>query len=99
MNDKSYFVYILTNENNSVFYIGFTSDLKKRVWEHKNSVDDESFSSKYNIVKLIYFEQHKTPASAIRREKLIKRWKKEWKENIIYEMNPYWLDLADDWYE
>lgn len=99
MNDKSYFVYILTNENNSVFYIGFTSDLKKRVWEHKNRVDDESFSSKYNITKLIYFEQHRTPVSAIRREKLIKRWKREWKENVINEMNPFWRDLADDWYD
>ena len=91
---KQYFVYILTNQRKT-FYIGVTNDLIKRVWQHKNKLAD-SFTKKYNIDRLIYFEQTGDVNSAIAREKQLKRWRRAWKEDLINEKNPAWRDLHFD---
>lgn len=73
-------------------YIGVTSNLIKRVWEHKNSVV-EGFTEKYGVHTLVWFEQHETMQSAINREKAIKKWNRDWKLRLIEEINPQWRDL------
>lgn len=88
---KQYYVYILAS-NSEKFYIWVTSDLVKRVWEHKNKLV-EWFTQKYNIDRLLYYEVHTDIYEAIKREKLIKRWKRDFKKNVILEMNPWWVDL------
>ncbi|HET7649363.1 MAG TPA: GIY-YIG nuclease family protein [Gammaproteobacteria bacterium] len=85
-------VYILTSEKNGTLYIGVTSNLIKRVWEHKNSVV-EGFTEKYGVHTLVWFEQHETMQSAINREKAIKKWNRDWKLRLIEEINPQWRDL------
>jgi putative endonuclease len=86
------YVYILTNEYNKVFYIGVTSNLIKRIWEHKNKIT-EGFTSKYNLHKLVYYEATCDIGSAIFREKQLKRWHRQWKINLIKEFNPTFEDL------
>jgi putative endonuclease len=86
------------NKSNSVNYTGITNDLERRVWEHKNSTNENSFTSKYNINKLVYFEDFYTPESAIAREKQIKGLSREKKLNLIKEMNPEFKDLSEEWY-
>lgn len=88
---KQYCVYIITN-NSGTLYIGITGDLRKRIWEHKNKIVD-GFTKKYNIDKLIYFEQTENVISAIEREKQLKKWRREKKLNLIKKMNPDWSDL------
>lgn len=88
------FVYILTTENSRVLYIGVTSDLVKRIWEHKNKVV-EGFTSKYNLNKLVYYEAADDIESAILREKQLKRWHRQWKINLIKSFNPTFKDLYD----
>jgi len=95
MDNKQYYVYILTKARNSTFYVGVTSDLKKRVWEHKNGVAD-GFTKKYNIKMLVYYEAFDAPEQAIKREKRLKRWNRAWKMKVIEEMNPNWDDLYED---
>ena len=73
-------------------YVGVTSDLVKRVWEHKNKIV-EGFTKKYGVDKLVWYEQHETMISAIQREKAIKFWKRKWKINAIETRNPEWEDL------
>ena len=85
-------VYLLTSQKNGTLYTGVTSDLIKRVWQHKNNVV-EGFSQKYNVHILVWYELHETMESAIQREKVIKNWKREWKINMIVELNPDWCDL------
>lgn len=92
---KQYFVYILAKERNGTFYVGITSDLRRRVYEHKNNLAD-GFTKKYSIHNLVYFEIHDDPENAIRREKRLKKWNRTWKMRIIEEMNPDWNDLYDD---
>ena len=92
MKNKSYFLYILASRRNGTLYIGITNDLVKRVWEHKNKKVD-GFTKKYNTSHLVYYEIHKTPESAITREKQIKKWNRLWKLRIIEEKNPEWKDL------
>lgn len=92
--NNTYYVYILTNKNKTVLYIGVTNDLKRRVYEHKNKLI-KGFSSKYNVDSLIYFEIFQNVNEAILREKRLKEWKREWKEGIINEQNPLWEDLYD----
>ncbi|WP_408741654.1 GIY-YIG nuclease family protein [Vibrio mediterranei] len=87
-------VYILSSRSNKVLYVGVTSQLKQRIWQHKNSVVD-GFSKKYHVNKLVFFEVHQSMTAAITREKQIKRWKRDWKENLIKSMNPNWMDLYD----
>ena len=93
MNEKLYYVYILTNWNNKVMYVGFTRDLTKRIYEHKNKLID-GFTKKYNVFKLVYFEAVKDVISAITREKEIKGWRRNKKNQLVDQMNPEWHDLS-----
>lgn len=92
---NTYFVYILTNKKYGSFYTGITSELKVRVWQHKEKIH-EGFTKKYRTDKLVWFEIHQDVALAIKREKLIKRWKKQWKIELIEKENKEWKDLYTD---
>ena len=92
---KQGFIYILANEHNTTLYIGVTSNIVKRVYEHKNKLV-EGFSKTYNLTKLVYFEQADSIESAIGREKYLKGKKREFKNKLIKEKNPTWRDLYDD---
>lgn len=92
MNMKTYFVYIITNINNSVFYIGVTNNLKRRTQEHREEIIP-GFSKKYKVKKLVYFEETSDVKSAIQREKQLKNWHREWKINLIKSLNPELRDL------
>ncbi len=92
---KSYYVYMMTNKYNKVLYIGVTNNLIRRVYEHKNGLIP-GFTKKYNCHKLVWFEESGNIESAILKEKRMKKWKREYKENVINEMNPAWRDLYDD---
>jgi putative endonuclease len=92
MTEKSFFVYILANPTNTVTYVGVTSDLIRRVWEHK-SKSVQGFTSKYNICKLVYYEQLGESLQAINREKEIKSWRRSKKVALIESFNPDWRDL------
>ena len=94
--NKTYAVYILTNYNETTFYIGVTGNLEQRIWQHKNKVVD-SFSKKYNLTKLVYYELTENVEAALNREKQLKRWHREWKINLIKQMNPNFDDLSADW--
>lgn len=87
-------VYILASERNGTLYIGMTSDLVKRVWEHKNNLV-EGFTKRYNVHHLVWYELHESMNSSIEREKKMKEWKRAWKIKLIEENNPYWNDLYD----
>lgn len=95
MKEKAFFVYILTNKPYGVFYIGVTSDLIKRIHEHKEKCV-EGFSKKYNTTQLVYYEIFYTAEDAIRREKRLKRWSREWKINAINAFNSDWKDLYEN---
>ena len=88
-----YYVYILTNKNHTVLYTGVTRDLIRRVYEHKNHADPNSFTAKYKVHKLVYFEETSDVKSAIEREKQIKSWKREQKVELIMSSNPRYIDL------
>ncbi len=92
---KQFYVYILSNKRNGTLYIGVTSDLLKRIWQHKNK-KVKGFTEKYNISHLVLFETHETAESAITREKQIKKWNRAWKLRLIEEKNPQWIDLFDE---
>lgn len=94
--EKNCFVYILTNYEETTFYIGVTSNLEKRLYEHKNKLI-EGFSSKYNLNKLVYFEQTDSMTAAIAREKQLKNWHRQWKINLIKDFNPDLKDLSENW--
>jgi putative endonuclease len=85
-------VYILASRRNGTLYLGVTSDLIKRVWEHKNDLVD-GFSKLYSVHDLVWYEVHETMMSAITREKTIKAWKRSWKIKLIEKENPGWIDL------
>ena len=89
---KIYSVYITASKKNGTLYIGVTSNLKKRIYEHKEGLID-SFTKKYKIDKLVYFETTNNVNPAILREKQMKKWKREWKINLIEKENSYWIDL------
>jgi putative endonuclease len=89
---KKYYVYILASKRNGTLYIGVTSDLLKRIWQHREGLA-EGFTKKYNIKKLVYFEDCSDPKEAIQREKQIKAWKRIWKLDLIEKENPNWEDL------
>jgi len=93
---KPGFVYILTNKNNTVLYTGVTSNLPKRVQQHKQKVYELSFTSKYNLNKLVYWEAFQEIGDAIFREKQIKAGSRQKKINLINLLNPEWRDLAED---
>jgi putative endonuclease len=92
---NSYFVYIMTNKYNTVFYTGVTNNLKRRVYEHKNKLMDW-FTKRYNINKLLYYEECWDIKVAIEREKEVKDWRREKKINLIKEINPELHDLSTD---
>ena len=91
-----YYVYILSNWNDSVLYIGVTGNLPRRLYEHRNHLVD-GFSSKYNTEKLVYFEETNDVYSAIAREKQLKGWTRKKKNDLIMKGNPEWKDLAASW--
>ena len=84
--------YILASKRNGTLYIGVTSDLVKRVWEHKNNVVD-GFTKRYSVHQLVWYELHENMDSAINREKQLKEWKRQWKLRLIEDTNPNWQDL------
>ena len=88
-----YFVYILTNRNHTTFYTGVSNTLDKRVMQHQVKLDKRSFTARYNINKLVYFEVHRSIKMAIRREKYIKKRDRAYKISLIMRTNPFWLDL------
>ena len=90
-----YYVYILANKTNVAVYTGITNDLIRRVFEHKHHMVPDSFTAKYSIDKLVYYEQTSDVLSAIEREKQIKSWKRKKKNELVETMNPQWLDLFD----
>ena len=93
--EKQPAVYILASERNGTLYIGVTSDLIKRVWEHKQNLV-EGFTKKYGVHALVYFELHDEMTQAIQREKQLKKWNRSWKIQLIQERNPQWLDLFNE---
>ena len=92
MKTKSYYVYILAGKRNGTLYIGITSDLKKRVFQHKNNLS-EGFTKKYRVHSLVYYEHTGDVISAIEREKQLKKWRRDWKLDLIEKENPDWKDL------
>lgn len=92
--EKTFYVYILAKARNSTFYVGVTSDLVKRVWEHKNDVV-EGFTKKYGVKTLVYYEVFADAENAIKREKRLKKWTRDSKMKAIEEMNPEWKDLYE----
>jgi len=91
---KESYVYILASERNGTLYIGVTSNLVKRIYEHKNHLaGQESFGARYNVTNLVYYEIFDDIETALNREKRLKRYKREWKINLIEQENPEWLDL------
>ncbi|WP_211251243.1 GIY-YIG nuclease family protein [Deefgea rivuli] len=95
MSIKQPCVYLLCNQRNGTLYVGVTSNLVQRIWQHKEGLA-EGFSKKYSLKTLIWYEQHATMESAIAREKAIKEWKRAWKLTLIEKMNPDWRDLYPD---
>ena len=91
---KAGFVYIMSNQKNGTLYIGVTSDLIRRVYQHKNNLV-EGFTQKYALHNLVYYESFYSIMDAIAREKQLKNWRREWKVNQIKSMNPDWHDLYD----
>ena len=87
----------MSNKPNGVIYIGVTDYLEARVLEHKEKVFKKSFTAKYNCDKLIYFEEFKDGNKAAIREKQLKKWKRDWKLNLINDMNPDWMDISLNW--
>lgn len=92
---KNGYVYIVTNKPFGTLYIGVTSNLVKRIWEHKEKIVD-GFTKNYSLDLLVYYEMHEQIESAINREKQMKEWNRNWKLRQIMEMNPDWKDLYDE---
>ena len=92
---KAFYVYIMASKRNGTLYVGSTFDLIKRVWEHKNKVIP-GFTAQYNVPMLVYYETHSTYIEASRREKRFKKWCRQWKINLIEELNPEWPDLYEE---
>jgi putative endonuclease len=92
---RSYYVYTLASRIGGTLYVGITNDLIRRVFEHK-SKSTPGFTERYDVAKLVYFEQFDDPENAIKREKRIKKWNRAWKIRLIEEFNPNWEDLYAD---
>jgi len=91
-----YYLYIITNKTYGTLYIGVTNDLERRIFEHKNKLI-EGFTKRYGLDKLVYFESFQYVNDAIKREKNMKKWKRQCKIDLIEESNPNWKDLSKDW--
>ena len=96
MNQKQYYIYISTNKRNTVLYTGVTSKLLERIQQHKEKQDKKSFTAKYNVDKLVYYEEYNDVNNAIAREKQIKNLLRRKKIKLIEKMNPSWKDLAEE---
>ena len=94
MKEKQYYVYLLASKRYGTLYTGVTSDLAKRIYEHKECLV-QGFTKKYNVHQLVYYEVHSDIYEAITREKQIKKWNRQWKINLIEQDNPQWLNLAN----
>lgn len=94
MIEKNFYVYILASRKNGTLYIGMTENLPKRTWEHKNEAV-EGFTKKYGVKTLVYYEVSGDYEEALKREKKLKKWPRQWKLNVINEMNPKWEDLHE----
>ena len=92
---KVYFVYILASAKNGTLYIGVTNNLARRVWEHKNKIV-EGFTCKYELNKLVYYEDYSEIEYAIKREKRLKEWARKWKIDLLEKHNSQWLDLYEN---
>lgn len=90
---KTYYVYILASKRNGTLYLGITNDLTRRIYEHKSG-NIEGFTKKYSVDKLVYFETTNDVNTAILREKILKKWKRQWKIELIEKINPNWNDLS-----
>jgi len=95
-NIYQFWIYCMTNKYNNVLYIGVTNDLTRRIKEHKSG-EIAGFTKKYNCEKLVYFEEYNQIEEAITREKQLKNWKREWKNELITKTNPSWEDLSLEW--
>ncbi len=91
---RQYFVYLLASAPYGTLYVGITNDVLRRVWEYRNDLV-EAFSREYQTHRLVWYEIHESPYAAITREKSIKRWRRDWKVNLIQRMNPEWRDLYE----
>ena len=91
----AYYVYLLASKKHGTLYLGVTNDLVRRVYEHRTKVVP-GFSARYSVDKLVWFEIHDTAEAAITREKVLKRWRRDWKRNLIERDNPTWRDLYED---
>jgi putative endonuclease len=91
-----YYVSILASKKNGTLYIGMTNNLETRVLQHKQKIN-EGFTSKYDVINLVYFENHQYVNDAIKREKQLKKWNRQWKINLIEEENKDWKDLSENW--
>ena len=89
-----YFVYLLTGKDNKVMYLGVTNDIKRRLYEHKNKMV-KGFTERYNVNRLVYYEETSDILTAIAREKEIKRWRREKKDALVVAVNPEWKDLSE----
>ena len=92
---KRFWIYITASEPRGVLYIGMTSNLSRRAWQHRERVI-KGFTSKYSVDRLVYFEEHSDAAVAARRERAMKRWRRDWKIKLVEEANPSWPDLFPD---
>ena len=93
MEDRAYYVYLLASQRNGTLYLGVTSKLAQRIWEHRQGFV-AGFTRSYRTHKLVWYEIHDSAYAAICREKQLKRWERAWKIRIVEEMNPYWNDLS-----
>ena len=93
--DTHFYVYMVTNKPHGTLYLGMTDDLNKRAWEHREHIHKGSFSDRYNLESLVWFEVHPSRESAFIRERQMKKWNRSWKIRLIEEQNPDWRDLAD----
>jgi putative endonuclease len=93
--DRAFYVYILTNRRNGTLYVGVTSDLIRRVYQHRMG-EVPGFTSKHGLKRLVYYEQCGYGVAAVEHEKRVKRWRRAWKLRLIEEQNPQWRDLWDD---
>ena len=94
--ERNYYVYLLTNWNNKVMYVGVTNNLERRMYEHKRKLV-QGFTQKYNVDKLVYFEETKDVHAALEREKEIKKWRREKKNALVLKDNTEWRDLSEGW--
>lgn len=94
---RQYFTYILASKKNGTLYIGVTNNIERRIEEHKNKLNPNCFTAKYDVNLLVYYETFQYINDAIDREKQLKKWNRQWKINLIEEENKDWKDLSEDW--